>query len=275
MSGGIDLDLCYSVVLELVKTAEELIRNGINSAKEVQHKSCEVDLVTETDQQVEKLLISGLRAKFPDHKFIGEESTADGQKNELTDAPTWIIDPVDGTMNFVHSFPHVCISIALLVNKVPEIGIITNPVLGQFFEARKGQGALLNGKKIQVSAVKDLSKALLSYEVGTSRDPEKMKVVLKNVNTLVPLAHGIRCLGSAALNMAMVAMGASDSYIEFGIHAWDIAAGDLIVREAGGVVIDPAGGEFDVMSRRCLCASSIELAKEIVTHIEQYYPGRD
>ncbi|CAB0035593.1 unnamed protein product [Trichogramma brassicae] len=101
---------------------------------------------------VEKLLMNGISAKFPDHKFIGEENTAESNRRvELTDAPTWIIDPVDGTMNFVHAMPHTCISIALYVNKVAEIGIVYNPVIEQFFTARKGKGAFLNGQRIRVS----------------------------------------------------------------------------------------------------------------------------
>lgn len=114
-------------------------------------KSGEIDLVTETDQQIEKLLIDSLSKQFPDHKFIGEESVAEGSQCSLTNCPTWIIDPIDGTMNFVHSFPHSCISIALFVNQKPSIGIIYNPVLNQLFTARKGKGAFLNGERITVS----------------------------------------------------------------------------------------------------------------------------
>lgn len=153
-------------------------------------KACNVDLVTETDKEVENLLINGLRSEFPDHKFIGEESVAAGVKCQLTEAPTWIIDPIDGTMNFVHSFPHPCISIALLVDFEPVIGIVYNPILSQLFTAKKNQGAFLNGERINVSDCKDLSSALLMLENGTSRDPEKIKVVCENQQKLVPLIHG-------------------------------------------------------------------------------------
>ncbi|KOC67440.1 Inositol monophosphatase 1 [Habropoda laboriosa] len=238
-------------------------------------KTCEVDLVTEWDQKVEKLLIDGISSKFPDHKFIGEEGSSLGNKVELTDAPTWIIDPIDGTMNFVHTLPHTCISIALVINKVTEIGVVYNPILEQLFSARRGQGAFLNGAPISVSGEKELRKALVMMEMGTSRDPEKMKVVLENANNLISQVHGIRSLGSAALNMCMVALGGADVSFEFGIHAWDVAAGDIIVREAGGVCIDPAGGSFDLMSRRALCASTSELAQELAIVLVQYYPERD
>lgn len=124
------------------------------------------------------------------HSFIGEESTSEGAKCELTDSPTWIIDPVDGTLNFVHSFPHSCISIALLVKKEAEIAIIYNPVLKQLFTARRGQGAFYNGDKMHVSDQKDLSQALVIAEFGTSRDQGKLDIAIDNVRKLVQSTHG-------------------------------------------------------------------------------------
>lgn len=124
------------------------------------------------------------------YSFIGEEETSEGKKADLTDLPTWIIDPVDGTMNFVHSFPHSCISIALLVNKTPQIGIIYNPILNQKFTAIKGEGAFLNGRKIQVSGQTALEKALITTEFGTSRDIEKMEVTMENIRKIAGAAHG-------------------------------------------------------------------------------------
>lgn len=272
---SVDLDKCFDVVMELTKRGGKIIRERIFSKKTVSSKSDRIDLVTETDQEVEKMLISNLQAQFPDHKFIGEESTAAGVPCEFTDAPTWIIDPVDGTMNFVHGYPHVCTSIAFTVNKITEIAIIYNPVLEQMFTARKGQGAKLNGSPIHVSGEKDMEQALLVLECGTSHEPEKMKNNFVNQQTFTPIVHGTRSNGSAALDMAMVAMGGADAYFEFGIHAWDYAAGDLIVREAGGVCLDPAGGPLDLLSRRLLCAASMELAQQLVPKISQIYPPRD
>ncbi|KAF7988453.1 hypothetical protein HCN44_001026 [Aphidius gifuensis] len=270
-----NLDEYYDVAFDLVKQAGDIIRDRINRPKDIMIKSCEVDLVTESDQQVEKLFMDGITAKFPDHRFIGEETTSSGEKVQLTNSPTWVIDPIDGTMNFVHALPHTCISVALLIEKITEIAFIYNPVLEQLFTARRGQGAFMNGKPIKVSGEKELKKALLMQEMGTSRDPEKMKIVFENFQIFTSKVHGMRALGSAALNMCMVALGGADANFEFGIHIWDIAAGDLIVREAGGVCLDPAGGKLDLLSRRVLCASSIELAKEISVLISQYYPERD
>lgn len=153
-------------------------------------KSCDIDFVTETDQEVEKLLIDNLSKEFPDHLFIGEESVANGAQCNFTDKPTWIIDPIDGTMNFVHSFPHSCISIALFINKEPEIGIVYNPVLEQLFTARRGKGAFLNGKRIHVSGTNKLGDALIMMEFGTNRDPQKLEVVASNQRNLMNQVHG-------------------------------------------------------------------------------------
>ncbi|XP_055530811.1 inositol monophosphatase 1-like [Wyeomyia smithii] len=268
----LNLDECYNHVYGLVEEAGKLIAARNYGKKSMVEKSSDIDLLTETDQQVERLLMDGITSKYPDHKFIGEEETSAGKKAELTNAPTWIIDPVDGTMNFVHSFPHSCISIALLIEKITEIAIIHNPVLNQTFTARRGKGAFYNDKPIRVSGETRIERALATTEFGTSRDEEKTSVVLENIGKLVRVVHGIRSTGSAALNIAMVALGGADFNYEFGIHAWDIAAGDLIVREAGGVCLDPAGGPLDLMSRRFICASTQELADKVIALITQYYP---
>ncbi|XP_003379157.1 inositol monophosphatase, partial [Trichinella spiralis] len=195
----------------------------------VMTKTSDVDLVTDVDQKVEQVLVDGIRSKFPDHQFIGEESTAMGKKGMFTDAPTWIIDPIDGTTNFVHKVPYVCISIALYMKKEPRIGIVYNPILEELFTA------LLN-------------KALLLLTFGVQNRfslPNAVDVYLQNNKRIVEQGiRGHRSFGSAALNMCYVALGCADAYIEFGLHCWDIAAGRLIVEEAGGLVIDPSG-KFD------------------------------
>ncbi|XP_069191107.1 inositol monophosphatase 1 isoform X7 [Procambarus clarkii] len=188
---SVNTEECFSVALKLVKEGGNLVRDAIKKTKNVEIKSSVVDLVTESDKAVEKLLITGLSKAFTDHKFIGEESVAAGEKCVLTDEPTWIIDPIDGTMNFVHSFPYTCISVALWVNKEAEIGIVYNPVLEQMFTAIKGQGAFLNDEKISASGETDLGQALVFSEMGTSRDPEKVDTVITNITTLMTKVHGV------------------------------------------------------------------------------------
>ncbi|XP_047517442.1 inositol monophosphatase 1 [Pieris napi] len=269
------IDEYFDVALNLVKSAGNLIIEFRNGCKAYEQKSSDIDLVTEVDKNVEKTLMDGLSKNFPTHKFIGEETVSEGGQCVLSDDPTWIIDPVDGTLNFIHGYPQSCISVGLAINKECVAGIIYNPVLNLLFTAKKGNGAFLNNKPIHVSQTKELSKALISFEAGTSRDPERLRVMFENFRTLVEKGHGVRTIGSAAMNMANVALGGSDAYFEFGIHAWDIAAGDIIVREAGGVSIDPAGGPLDLLSRRVLCAATAELAQELSKSLQQYYPERD
>ncbi|CAH1269417.1 IMPA1 [Branchiostoma lanceolatum] len=268
-------DDCFHAAVEVARQAGEEIRRAFSSEKRIETKSCAVDLVTETDQKVEKMIISTLREKFPTHSFIGEESAAAGEKVELTDNPTWIIDPLDGTTNFVHGFPFVAVSIALSVNKEVVVGVVYNAILDQMFTGQLGKGAFMNGKPIRVSGQEDIKKCLLIGELGKSRVKEKLDKVFSNLRAFYNeenKTHGCRVLGSPALDMCQVASGSGDACYMFGaygIDVWDIAAGGLIVRESGGVVWDTTGGPFDMMSKRVLCASSEKLARTIAEGLTQ------
>jgi len=265
-------DTCY----QLVKECGVIINDAIHKAKNVQTKSSDIDLVTETDQEVEKRLISGLKRKFPTHKFIGEESaSASTERNKLTSDPTWIIDPVDGTTNFVHGFPLVCISVGLLIDKVPVIGIIYNPVLDQMFTAKKGKGSFMNGQKINVSRQTEISNSLICTETGSNKDPEWCRVVLNNLANLIGAVQGLRAVGTAAWAICQVAAGSLDGFCHFGLHCWDTAAGQVIVTEAGGIMMDYGGGPFDLMSRRVICASSEKLGKSMADLLEAVELERD
>jgi len=265
-----EVEKYFSVALEITKEAGVLIKEAINKSKSINVKISDIDLVTETDTAVEKLLTCKLSEAFPSHKFIGEESVSEGAKCNLTDEPTWIIDPIDGTMNFVHGNPNCCISVGLSIDKEIQAGIVYCPSLDWMFTAIKGKGAFLNNKRINVSGEKDLSKALIYTELGTHRDPVKTRIVLENLATVVPKVHGMRAWGSAALNMCSVAAGYGDSYFEVGIHCWDMAAGQIIITEAGGTVVDTEGGTLDLMNRRVLCASSVELANTLSKLLVQH-----
>jgi len=269
-------DVFYDFVLKLVYEAGSVVREAYNrpakNAVAVMTKTSAVDLVTETDQKVEELLIKTLSAQFPDHKFIGEESTAGGQKVELTDAPTWIIDPIDGTTNFVHRLPFIGICIALYIQKKPRIGIVYNPILDELYSARVGRGAYKNGFPIHVSGTTELGKSIVMLTMGIHNIklvPNWLDISMKNNRAIAEQGiRGHRSLGSAAINMCYVACGGADAYLEYGLHCWDVAASGLILQEAGGVNIDPTGAPFDIMARRILCASSDQLARQIVGIIE-------
>uniref|UniRef100_A0A8B9QHR6 Inositol-1-monophosphatase n=1 Tax=Apteryx owenii TaxID=8824 RepID=A0A8B9QHR6_APTOW len=254
----------------------QIIRKALTEEKQVSTKTSAADLVTETDHFVENLIISALKEKFPSHRFIAEESTAAGSKCILTDSPTWIIDPVDGTCNFVHRFPTVAVSIGFAVNKELEFGVIYHCTEERLYTGRRGQGAFCNDKRLQVSKETDISKALILTEIGPKRDPATLKLFLGNIERLLKAqAHGVRVIGSSTLALCHLASGAADAYYQFGLHCWDLAAATVIIREAGGTVIDTSGGPLDLMSCRVIAAGTREMAMFIAQKIQTIYYRRD
>ncbi|XP_022604478.1 inositol monophosphatase 1-like [Seriola dumerili] len=267
---------CMDHCLEVTKKAGEMIREALQKDIAVMQKSSPVDLVTETDQKVEQLIISSIKEKYPTHSFIGEESVAAGAPSVLTDDPTWIIDPIDGTTNFVHRFPFVSISIGFTVKKEIEFGIVYSCIEDKMYTARKGKGAFCNGVPIKVSGQEDISQSLVLTEMGFKKDPEIFKTMLANIKAILTIpVHGIRSPGSAAVNMCLVACGSADAYYHMGIHCWDMAGGAAVVTEAGGVIMDISGGAFDLMSRRLIVASSRAIAERIAKEITEFNVGRD
>lgn len=191
---------------------------------------------------------------------------------ELTNAPTWIIDPIDGTINFVHRLNFVVISIALTINKELELGIIYNPCLNEFFTTRRGHGAFLNGERMSVNKVTNMQKALLAHEISLASLPRTFEKNIERVKAFVTKAIGIRALGSAALTMAYIAQGTIDAYNVEDLKPWDIAAGALLVQEAGGVVMDKSGGTYNIMKPDIIVAGTNELAQQvlkIITEIDE------
>ncbi|XP_066434553.1 inositol monophosphatase 1 [Eleutherodactylus coqui] len=255
--------------VQVAKEAGAVIREALKEDVSVMLKSSPADLVTATDQKVEEMIISSIKEKYPNHSFIGEESVAAGQESTLTENPTWIIDPIDGTTNFVHRFPFVAVSIGFAVNKQVEFGVVYSCVEDKMYTGRKGKGAYCNGQKLQVSGQKDITKSMIITELGSNRNPEIIKIVLSNMERLlcIPI-HGIRAVGTAAVNMCLVASGGADAYYEMGIHCWDMAAAAVIVTEAGGVVLDAKGGPFDLMSCRVIAASSKEIGERISKELQ-------
>ncbi|XP_043263919.1 inositol monophosphatase 2-like [Colletes gigas] len=270
MTNKEELNYCYDFVLKLTVESGKIIRDAIQGCKNIETKAGDWDLVTQFDKKLEEILINGIAKEFPKHKFIGEETVSStNHLPELTDEPTWIIDPIDGTTNFVHSFPFTCISIALTVKKELEIGIVYNPVLEQLFTARRGRGAFLNGKPIKSSKVDKLEQSLICHEVSYATMENIRDVTLGRLEAFVSVAHGVRTMGSAALTLCYVAMGAAEAYHTDNLLPWDVAAGVLIIREANGVVIDTNGGEFNIMAPRVAAAGNHKLANALVALIKK------
>jgi myo-inositol-1(or 4)-monophosphatase len=195
------------------------------------------DFVTEVDRNAEAVIIDVLREKYPQHAILAEESGAH-TGNEFE----WVIDPLDGTTNFLHGLPQFAVSIALKVKGRLDIGVVYDPVKEEMFTASRGEGALLNDRKIRVSNRKSLQGALLGTGIPY-RDLRFMDNYLGMLKDLTVDTAGVRRPGSAALDFAYVACGRTDGVWELGLSEWDFAAGALLVREAGGLVTDIAGGE--------------------------------
>ena len=202
-----DLQNYMAKALESVKEGGELIKQAIGKTKAINKDFNSPDgyagmVLTETDGAVEKLLVDKLSSAFPDHKFIGEEGIGAETEGKLplsafTNAPTWIIDPIDGTMNFVHGNPLVVTSVGLAINKKLVLGIINAPMIDHCYTAIKGQGAWLNGKnRLTTSGTKQLKEAFVVMELSAGASQDKRQTSVDNVNTLLTRAHAIRCFGT-------------------------------------------------------------------------------
>ncbi|KAJ1896915.1 hypothetical protein LPJ81_004640 [Coemansia sp. IMI 209127] len=213
------------------------------------------DCVTEVDRFIERTIFSRLRDIYPAHKFVGEETTSEGGDDyKVTNDPTWVVDPVDGTNNFVHHFPYTGISIGLAINKEPVVGVIYLPILGELYTAARGQGAFLNGEPLPLirppvlTTPTSLAECSLVCEHGSDRSEKVMGSRLASfTRLLLDKKHGggciqnLRVMGAACPDITLVAKGVAEVYWEIGPHAWDFAAAVTILTESGGAVFDGAG----------------------------------
>jgi myo-inositol-1(or 4)-monophosphatase len=195
------------------------------------------DYVSDVDRMAEAEIVRELRRAFPSHAVVGEESGAAGKSRHV-----WVVDPLDGTHNYLRGIPHFCVSIALLDNGEPIHGVVFDPLRDELFLASRGDGAMLNDRRLRVSPRRDLEGALLATGVPY-RERRHLDAQLDITRTLLAGAEDIRRTGSAALDLAWVAAGRLDGYYETGLKPWDMAAGCLLVREAGGRYCDYAGHE--------------------------------
>jgi myo-inositol-1(or 4)-monophosphatase len=189
------------------------------------------EYVTQVDQAAERKIIETIRRRYPDHAFLGEETGQQGNSEF-----TWIIDPLDGTTNFIHGFPVFAVSIALRRRDRLEVGVVYDPCRQELFTAMKGRGAQVDGRRIRVSGRRDLDGALIATGFPYRSNQRWMKPYLAMLESVMERTAGVRRPGSAALDLCYVAAGRTDGFFEFGLEAWDIAAGSLMIQEAGGIV---------------------------------------
>jgi myo-inositol-1(or 4)-monophosphatase len=239
------------VAEEAAREAGKILRGKLGSVKEIDYKA-KNSLVTEVDRLSENLIAKIIKSNFPSHDILAEESG----RTRNSSTYIWIIDPLDGTTNYAHTYPVFSISIALEVERIIRLGIVYDPIREEFFSAELGTGAYINRENIRVSKVKTVRESLLS--TGFTHESDWMvDENLRHFENFIRKAQAIRRDGSAALDLCYVACGRYDGFWELGLHAWDTAAGSLILRESGGEITDFLGKEFDIYGKETLATNGI------------------
>lgn len=243
------MDKFLSFAQEAALKAGAVLRENFGGVRDIAYKG-DINLVTEMDTRSERTIVEILRTAFPDHGIVAEEETSIQNGSGYL----WIIDPLDGTTNYAHAYPCFSVSIALQHEQDIIAGVVYDPMRGELFSAGKGQGAFLNGKQIQVSSIDILIKSLLATGF-----PYDRKVCSKNnmdhFHNLLMAAQEVRRDGSAALDLCYVAAGRFDGFWELKLKAWDVAAGSLIVREAGGMISGLAGNPVNLDAGEILASN--------------------
>lgn len=229
------------VAVDTAKRAGKLLMEFFDKPLRIRKKSTAIDMVTQADLASEKLVVDTLKNKFPEHAVMAEETKTQRSESEFV----WLIDPLDGTTNFVHSHPFFCVSIALARNDHPVVGVVYAPVLQQLFVAVKGEKPTMNGRAIKVSKNEKLIDCLLA----TGFPYKNMSVAKRNIQHMknfLGKVHGARRDGAAAMDLSYVAAGVFDGFWEYSLHPWDVAAGKLLVETAGGKVTSFKGKAFNI-----------------------------
>jgi len=258
-----------AAALDAAARGREVLRDAWGQARHatVEHKA-EFDFVTEVDRAAEAAILAVLRARAPELGVLAEESgaSAGGGTSEYT----WIVDPLDGTTNFIHRVPSVAISIAAVHGRTPVVGVVDTPLLGETFSGRRGAGVSCNGTPLAVSTATRPDQSLLATGFPF-RQKEVLPRYLESFDRMFARARGIRRLGSAALDLAYVAAGRFDAFWELGLSRWDIAAGVLLVREAGGE-ISGFGADDDFWSTGNILASNGRLHAGLRAELDAVFP---
>src|SRR5687767_13432492 len=237
----------------MARDAGGLLMQKLGAAK-ISNKG-DIDLVTDADLASENLIIERIRSYYPQHAILAEESgetvLVGGKRSEWK----WVIDPLDGTTNYAHGYPCFCVSIALEHNGVVEIGVIYDPVRDEMFAAERGSGATLNSRRISVSEVEELKDAMLC--TGFPYNVRERPDFTRDFTNFTMAAQAVRRDGSAAIDLAYVACGRFDGFWEDGLNPWDIAAGILLIQEAGGRVTDFRDAPLDIYTPKVLASNGL------------------
>ena len=236
------------VIDQAVRAAGKIIQDGWNADKQITFKG-RADIVTDIDVAAEKAVLEILTGEFPDFGILAEESPpVDGESPYK-----WVVDPLDGTRNYAHGIPHFCSIIALAKDNEIVAGVIYDPVREEMFSTAVGQGAHMNGEPISVSESTELSRSLLCFDLGYV--DEKAGLALDMVRSLWPGMYSIRMMGTAGLGLAYAASGRVDLFFHHSLSPWDLATGLLLLREAGGDVVDRQGNKAGLFTPSVICSS--------------------
>ncbi|MDH5366628.1 MAG: inositol monophosphatase [Cyclobacteriaceae bacterium] len=252
-------------VVSLSKEVGEFIRQEslVFDTSKIQKKGFN-DLVSYVDKEAEQQLVKGLKALLPKAGFIAEEGTSNHQEEEYN----WIVDPLDGTTNFTHGLPVYAISIALMKKQEIVLGVVFEINRQECFYSLKGEKAFCNEQEIKISQISKLEDSLLATGFPYYNFDE-MDKYLKILNQFMQTTHGLRRMGSAAVDLAYVACGRFEGFFEYNLNSWDVAAGAFIVQQAGGIVTDFSGGNNFVFGRQIVAASAIH--QQMINSIQKYW----
>lgn len=246
--------------IRAAQAAARIHQQNVGRDLAIDTKSTEIDLVTRVDKESEAAIREILLSSYPDHVVLGEEAGQDG------DAPhRWIVDPLDGTLNYAHGFPFYCVSVALEIRGCIEVGVVLDSVHNDLFTTTRGGGAFLNGAPLQVTRESDLRRSMLA--TGFAYNTETMMANVELFRRMLPLSRAIRRPGAAALDLAYVACGRLDGFWELSLNPWDVAAGILLVEEAGGRVSGASGDPYR-LNERVLIASNGPLHDSLLSALE-------
>ncbi len=250
-----------NIAIEAARKAGIFLKDNVGNIHTIERKGGqERNIVTEIDKRSEEIIIETIKKHFPQHDILGEES---GSKHSADSDYRWVIDPLDGTTNFTHGLPVFCVSIGVEQSGQVIIGVIYDPNLDEMFVAEKGKGAFLNGKKIGVSGVNELIQSLLvtGFPYNIAENPN---LAIERFVSFLLHAQAVRRMGSAAIDLAYVAAGRYDGFWEVALNPWDVAAGSLILQEAGGLITDFSGSGFSIYSKEVL-ASNGHVHREMIS----------
>jgi Archaeal fructose-1,6-bisphosphatase and related enzymes of inositol monophosphatase family len=262
-----------AVAINCAAKAGEWITTKLGQYSRLETKYSSHDLVTEVDKGSERLIRNLIGTHFPHHSFLGEEGVEPGPEASAQalaevsgDEYVWIVDPIDGTTNFVHGFPFFCVSIALAHKGETIVGVVYDPVKDELFVAEKGKGAYVHGRRMQVSEETALRDSLVA--TGFPADRQALPLNLQGIQHVAPQVRNLRIAGSAALHMAYVAAGRLSGFWEIGLNSWDLAAGALLVQESGGTVTDMEGKPYSLAVRNVV-ASNGHIHRELTAALEK------